>query len=28
VGGYVVLSPEEAESLCVQLHHWLEGVAR
>lgn len=26
VGGYVVLSPEEAESLCSELHHWLEGV--
>ncbi len=26
VGGYVVLSPEEAESLRSELHHWLEGV--
>jgi hypothetical protein len=24
IGGYLVLSPEQAESLSIELHHWLE----
>jgi len=28
IGGYFVLSPEQAEDLVVALHHWLEDVER